>query len=143
MAKIKKSISINAPVGKVYSYFEEPTNLPEVWPGMIEVSDVVRTGGELQSYRWVYKMAGMKFQGESRVTEQIPNQRTVTENKGGIDSTIITSYQTEGNGTRLEMEADYALPGALLGKLAQPLILKMNESEAETLLANLKIRMES
>jgi uncharacterized membrane protein len=143
MAKVKKSISINAPVGKIYSYFEEPENLPEIWPSIIEVRDVVRSGGEVQRYRWVYKMAGMKFEGESRLIEQIPNQRTVTENKGGIDSTIVTSYQAEGEGTRVEMDVDYAIPGALLGKLAQPLILKMNEREAEAVLANLKTRMEA
>jgi uncharacterized membrane protein len=143
VAKIKKSISIHVPVDEVYRYFEEPENLPEIWPSIIEVSDVVRSGGELHSYRWVYKMAGMKFDGESRVIEQIPNQRTVTENKGGIDSTIVTSYQVEGDGTKVEMDVDYAIPGALLGKLAQPLILKMNEREAETVLANLKARMEA
>jgi hypothetical protein len=30
MAKLKKSVSINAPVEKVFGYIEDPTNRPEL-----------------------------------------------------------------------------------------------------------------
>ena len=40
MAKVEKTITINAPVEKVFSYVEEPINLPEYWPSMVEVRDV-------------------------------------------------------------------------------------------------------
>jgi hypothetical protein len=39
------------------------------------------------------------------------------------------------------MEAEYEIPGAL-GKLARPFLQKLNEREAETLLANTKTRLE-
>ena len=42
MAKVKRSITINAPVEKVFGYWEEPTNRPEVWPSFVEVKDVQR-----------------------------------------------------------------------------------------------------
>ena len=39
-ARIEKTITINAPVEKIFSYVEEPTNLLEYWPSMVEVKDV-------------------------------------------------------------------------------------------------------
>jgi len=42
MAKSEKTITINAPVEKVFSYIEGGTNLPEIWPSLVEVTDVQR-----------------------------------------------------------------------------------------------------
>lgn len=63
MAKVKKTISINAPVEKVFGYFEEPTNLPEIWPSMVEVKDVQRLPNGGTSFRFVYKMLGVRLEG--------------------------------------------------------------------------------
>jgi uncharacterized membrane protein len=72
MAKIQKSIQISAPVEKVFDYLLDPDNLPEIWPGLVEVKDIQRTpGGELSSYKWTYKMAGMRFEGTTETTESI------------------------------------------------------------------------
>jgi hypothetical protein len=38
---------------------------------------------------------------------------------------------------------EYSIPGAAVGRLAEPVIHKMNEHEADTILANLKARMEA
>jgi len=40
MATIKRSITINATVEKVYNYLTDPKNDPEWIPGMIEVKDL-------------------------------------------------------------------------------------------------------
>ena len=42
MARLIKSISINAPVEKVFDYVAEVTNRPEFWPSLIEITDVDR-----------------------------------------------------------------------------------------------------
>ena len=75
MVKIKKSVFIQAPVEKVFEFFSEPANLPEIWPSVVEVRDVQRLGDEVQGWRYVYKMAGMKFDGQTKVIERIENQR--------------------------------------------------------------------
>lgn len=41
------------------------------------------------------------------------------------------------------MHAEYIVPGAVLGKLAEPFVVRLNEHEAETVLGNLKARLES
>jgi uncharacterized membrane protein len=143
MAKITKSITINAPVDKVYAFMSVPTNLPEIWPSMIEVKDVQPSPAGGYNFGWVYKMAGMRFEGASETTESITNQRTVTKSTKGIQSTFVWMYEPEDGGTKLTMDAEYVVPVPLLGKLAEAFIVKQNEHEADVLLANLKARMET
>jgi uncharacterized membrane protein len=143
MARVERTITINAPVEEVFSYAEDPTHLPEIWPSMVEVKDVERLPNGGTKLGWVYKMAGMRFEGTSETIEYVANQRTVSENKGGIESTIIWTYEPADGGTKVTFEAEYTVPIPLLGKLAESLIVKQNEREATALLANLKDRMEA
>jgi uncharacterized membrane protein len=142
MAKITRSITINAPVEKVYAFMSEPTNLPEIWPSMVEVKDVQPSPAGGYNFSWVYKMAGMRFEGASETTESITNQRVVTKSTKGIGSTFVWMYEPEDGGTKLTLEVEYIVPIPLLGKLAEAFIVKQNEHEADVMLANLKARME-
>lgn len=143
MTKVERAITINAPVEKVFDYMTEATNLPEIWPSMVEVKDVKRTPEHIgTTFQWVYKMAGMRFEGSSTVIEYVANQREVTKSERGIPSTFVWTYQPEDGGTRLTVEVEYTIPVPLLGKLAEAFIAKQNEHEAEVMLANLKARME-
>jgi uncharacterized membrane protein len=143
MAKVTRTITIDAPVEKVFSYINQPTNLPEVWPSMVEVKDVQRLPNGGNRLRWVYKMAGVRLEGTSEDTEVVPNQRAVSETKDGIQSKITWTFQAEGDETKVTFEAEYTVPIPVLGKLAEAFIVKLNENEAGVLLANLKDRMEA
>jgi uncharacterized membrane protein len=143
MAKLEKTLIINAPVEKVFGYMTEPANLPEIWPSMVEVKAVKKMPEHVgASFNWVYKMAGMRFEGSSQVTEWVANQREVTKSTRGIASTFTWKYKTENGGTKVTVEVEYTIPVPLLGKLAEAFIVKQNEHEAEGMLANLKARME-
>ncbi len=142
MTKLTKSILINAPVEKVFEYLTQPTNLVEFWPSMMEVKDIHAAGRVGDHYGWVYKMAGMKFEGKSECTEFAKNERVVVKSTGGLPSTFVWTYARENGGTKLTVEADYTVPVPLLGKLAEAFIVKTNEHEADTVLANLKDRLE-
>ena len=142
MIKVKGSILINAPVEKVFAFMDDPCNLPEIWPSMIEtrVKGPSPAGG--QDFEWEYKMAGLRIKGESEVIERIPDRKVVTHSKKGIETTFVWSYEPEDGGTRLTVEAEYNIPIPLVGKLAENVIVKQNEREADILLENLKTRME-
>jgi uncharacterized membrane protein len=142
MAKITKSVTINAPVEKVYAFMSEPTNLPEIWPSMVEVKDVQPSPAGGYNFSWVYKMAGVRFDGASETTEAIPNQRVVTKSTKGIESTFVWMYEPGDGGTKLTLEVEYTVPIPLVGKLAEAFIVKQNQHEADVMLANLKARME-
>ena len=101
MAKVEKTVTINAPVEKVFDYIKQKTNLPEIWPSMVEAKDVQSLPNGGDSFRWVYKMAGMRFEGSSEDIEYIANQRIVSKNRGGIDSTITWTVKPEAKGTKV------------------------------------------
>jgi hypothetical protein len=50
MAKLDRSITINAPVEKVFDLVSDPNNMLEIWPNLVEVKDIQRlpisTSGE-------------------------------------------------------------------------------------------------
>ncbi len=142
MAKVSKSITINAPVEKIFEYLTDQTNMPEIWPSLVENKVLERLPNGGAKTQFVYKMAGMRFEGTSTDTEFIPNQRTVSKTEGGIESEITWEYQSEGEATKVTFGGEYTVPVPLVGKLAEAFIVKQNENEAEIILANLKARME-
>jgi uncharacterized membrane protein len=143
MAKFQKSIVIEAPVDKVFDFMDDPNNLPQIWPSMVEVKDVGRAPSGGAMFRYVYKMAGFRLEGISEDTEYVKNVRTVSKTSGGVDATATLLYEAAGQGTRVTVIDEYKVPVPMVGKLAESIIVRMNEQEAETLLANLKIRMEA
>jgi len=72
MVKAVKTITIKAPVEKVFDYINEPTNLPEFWPSLVEIKDVQKLPRGGTRKRWVYKMAGIRLEGISEGTEYVP-----------------------------------------------------------------------
>jgi len=143
MATVERSVVIHAPVEKIFSYAAEPSHLPEFWPSMIEVKDVQPLASGGHRFNWVYQMAGMRFDGTSEDVEYTPNQRMIEKSRGGIQSTITWTFLSEGGDTRVTFAAAYSVPVPLLGRLAEAVIVKVNEHEAEALLENLKARMEA
>ncbi len=142
MARIHKSVEIKAPVEKVYSYIDDPRNSPEWVTNMIEVPDVTGSGVG-KHFNWVWNMSGIKFKGESTYTEYTPNKRIVFKSKGGIDATWDYKFESQKNVTILDLDIEYSIPVPVLGKLAEKLILKHNERDADMALGNLKDRLES
>jgi uncharacterized protein YndB with AHSA1/START domain len=142
MEKVKRSIFINAPPAKVFGYLSDPAHLPEVWPSMIEVSNVQAKPDGANSWDWVYKMAGMKFQGRAETVEVQRDRLRVFRNEKGIVSTFRWTFEPRDNGTDFTAEVEYEIPGALLGRLAAPFLRRLNEREADTMMQNTKERME-
>jgi ligand-binding SRPBCC domain-containing protein len=143
MAKLERSITINAPVEKVFNYVRDPNNQQEIWPSVVEVEDVKWLPNGGYSHRFVYKMAGVRFEGTGEQIEYIPNQRFVVKVAGGPEATLDWRFQPEDGGTKLTVEAEYTVPVPVLGKVAEALVVKMNANEAEAVMANLKARMET
>jgi hypothetical protein len=94
-------------------------------------------------YDWTYKMAGLRFQGKSKTTEFVENERSVIVNEGGIPSKFTWEYHAKNGGTELDLDVEYTVPTPVLGKLAEKAVLRINENEADVMLANLKAIMET
>jgi uncharacterized protein YndB with AHSA1/START domain len=143
MTTIEKSIHIDVPPEKVFSYIDDPLHLPEIWPSMMEVEDIERLPNGGRRYEWEYKMAGMHFEGISETVTYEPGRHVVEKNTGQIPSTFDWTFTPENGGTRLDLKTEYEIPKKVLGKLAEPFVRRLNEREADTVLANLKDVLES
>ena len=142
MAKLERCIFIQAPVDKVFAYMSDPNNQAEIWPSIVEVSDVQRLPDGGYTHGWVYNMAGVRLKGSTRTLEFVPNERFVEETKGGLESVLTWTFGPENGGTRLSVVTEYRVPIPVLGRMAEAIIVKMNDREGTMVLANLKARME-
>ena len=142
MATIYKEITINAPPQKIFSYLTKPSNLPQIWPSVVEIKNeqLLPNGG--YSAEWVYKMAGRHLEGTGEYIDIAPNQYFTIKTKGAVNSTITCTFRSMDSQTRVTLTIDYRVPSALLGWLAGRIIVKMNEQEAQLILANLRAILE-
>ena len=141
MKRIERLVPIKAPVEKVFSYIVNPASELEYVPGATNVQDI--TGhGVGQRWGWTYKMLGVSFKGISEVIEFLPNERYIQKSTGGIASTWDYTFKPEDGETRLNLVVEYDIPIPVLGKIAERLVLRQNEREADLAMATLKDILE-
>jgi len=144
MKQIKRTIQIKAPVQRVYEFLTQPANLLSIWPNMVSVSNVVATTGGSHDFDWEYRMVGFHFKGHAKTEVAQPGKLVRMRNEGGIPSTFIWTYEgLDGAGTKLSLDLQYTIPAPVIGKIAEALVARINERDADTLLANLKDVMEA
>lgn len=140
MARIDKEIWIKAPLDKIYDYISYPENMLEFWPSLMEVKDIQPLPNGGYTANWIYKMLGIRFKGKAEYTKIVPNEYFVIETKGGIKSSIIWTFRSRDDKTRVTFTVDYKIPVPLLGKLAEVIITRMNDQEGELIMANIHTR---
>lgn len=141
MAKVERSITINAPVKKVFAYITDPANRMEWLPSTTDVRDITGLGVG-QRWGYTYKMAGISLKGENEVIEFTSNQRYVHKSTGGVVSTWTYTFNPEADSTQLSLVIEYTIPVPVLGKMAERLVLQRNEREADFAMASIKERLE-
>ena len=142
MPRIHKSVEINAPVEKVYSYIEELRKYSGWIMNLVEVKNVKGSGAH-PHYTWTWKMPGMLFKGEATIIEEIPHKRIAVKSKGGIAAIWEFKIQTHEDMTTLDLDIDYSIPVPVSGKNAEELIEQNNDRDADMTIRNLKDRLES
>lgn len=142
MVSLTKSVVVNAPADKVFAYVTEPTKMAEWLVSMVEARDVIGSG-EGQQYEWTYKMVGLQLRGQSTVVEHVPNEVSVHQSIGSIDSSWTLGVEPHGAGTTLTVEVEYNIPVPVLGRMAERFLLKRDARDLEQSLANAKELLEA
>jgi uncharacterized membrane protein len=89
------------------------------------------------------KSAGMSMPITETVLDYQPDKLQLLQMEGMLSGRARWELTPEGDGTRLTTTFDYALPGGVLGKLADALIVKrMNGKSLEQGLNNFKALVE-
>lgn len=141
METTRASILIHRPLKSVFGYIDDPCQMTDWLPHMIEVRDVVGEGPG-QRFAWSYRMAGLIFDGESVVIDHVPSSRRVVQTMGGIQSTQTFELEPSDGVTKLTLEVAYTVPLAFLGNVAERMIVARNAAEVVTAVENIKRRCE-
>ena len=145
MAHVEKSIVIEAPLDKVYARVEDNETYPDWWPNMVEqkrqTPDPLEVGSR-STYK--YNMMGATINGEVILETYDPPNHLIVRTTGGAAGTFDWTFATEESGTRVNVVVDYNLPGSILGKIADKLVVeKRNEADLDEGLKKLKELLES
>ena len=109
---------------------------------MVEAHDIIGSG-EGQQYEWTYKMVGILFRGQTVVVEYEPDELSVFQSIGAVNSTWSIRVEPEGEDTRFTIGIEYEVPLPMLGQLAERLIVRRAPRNLGVALANVKDIMEA
>ena len=139
MSTIHKTVEIRAPAAQIFSFLAQPDHLPEIWPNLIAVRDVEQKPDGGHRFGWVYKMAGLRVHGHSETVAIEPNHLLVDKSDRGLPNTFRWTYEPKDGSTQVTLDVEYQAPF----RMAEPILRRINEHDADQLLANLKRKMEA
>jgi uncharacterized membrane protein len=147
VARIERSIRIDAPLEEVFDVLTDLDRLPDWATTVVENHDVpdgpLRPG---QRFRQTVRVAGRNLESDW-VVRSVDRPRQVgyeATAPGGGELRMIQRVTSDGDGSRVELELDYQLPGGLLGEAVdRAYVERRNEREAEHSLQNIKDLVEA
>lgn len=139
---VARAVTINRPVGEVYSYFRDFSNLPNFMENVVSitVTDDARS-------HWVVKgPAGAHIEWDARVTEEQPNALIAWTSEEGADvpnSGRVEFRDAGQRGTVVTATILYDPPGGTVGKLIAKMFQREPAIQARRDLRRFKQLMEA
>lgn len=149
MPRVEQAIEIHAPPARVFAMVaHSPERMPDWWEAFELQQRVTPPPTEIGSRsRYVYNMMGVKIKGEHLVEAYEENRHLIVRTISGIEATFEFWFEglpDDPESTRVTIMVDYALPGAMLGKLLNRLTMEQkNERDLNQALVLLKALIES
>lgn len=144
MPVIRMTKLINAPVGKVFETVTEPSNWTRYVTSLVDVRDLSPDAPKKGStFKWEYKMFGVKFKGKGTVTENIKNKSFGLSLEGKMPINESYEFADKGDGTtELTVKIEYNMPEIMESIMPSKFIEKMNTLEAKNVLDKVKMLCE-
>jgi hypothetical protein len=147
MSKGKRSILINAPFDKVAEYGKNPKEWAHWYANLSEPKKLVGDGEAGTVAEFTYSMLGMHLPMTVEVKEcsSTPDKQVwVGTFTGPLSGTQTVTYLAKDNGTEVNIEIDYTVPGSILGKIADLVVIeKIQENATIATLESLKVICEA
>jgi uncharacterized protein YndB with AHSA1/START domain len=143
MAIVQRDVQIKASPQETMALLSDASRWPDWYPGMTEIDIAAPFPEEGGKVAFKVKSAGMSMPITETVVDYEPDRLQLLEMEGMLSGRARWELTPEGGGTRLTTTFDYALPGGVLGKLADALVVKrMNGKSLEEALNNFKALVE-
>lgn len=144
MPKSEASVTINAPIEKVFDAIADQEKAVQYYPAAVLIAvngkpDELGSSAELE-----YHVAGMKIHAKITVSEVDKPLKLVYEMSGAMPGKWIWSLEQEGQAVKVDFSIDAKIPGGILGKITNQLFLgRMNQKNAEKCVQGLKVYCET
>jgi uncharacterized membrane protein len=143
MATLTANVVINQPIEDVFTFVTDVNNAAKWQSGIIEAK--ATSNGPIgvgTTYQYVVQVLGRKIETEGEVTAYEPPKRYAWKStKGPFPLSGGTTFEATPEGVRV-VDTVEAEPGGFF-KLAEPLMIKQQQSQMEKDLAKLKQLLES
>jgi uncharacterized protein YndB with AHSA1/START domain len=145
LAKLTRSIEIEAPVEKVFDFALDVGKFWTSWPEEVAVRDVeLKPDGVGTTARLFGHFFAIHMEGTIEYTEVVPNERIVAKiNWFGESPTWVFTFEPADGGTTLTAEGEWQAKVPVVGKRIEGVMVKGHEKGVESLLATVKSRVEA
>jgi uncharacterized protein YndB with AHSA1/START domain len=143
-ATIELSVDVDQPAEKVFDFLTSPEKIPLVMPSLVENVDIpplpLKNGSR---FHYRYQMYGVMLEGSWSVVRADRPTAYEAQTEGDIASHWIYRLSpSAGGGTHVDMSVTYETPKNVAARIKSELMLKINRTEGETYLQNLKTVLE-
>jgi hypothetical protein len=147
MAHLKESLFINVPVEHLDRIVRNPRQWSNFWVGMSEPESIEGDGGPGTIVAFDLTMMGMHLKETERTVEERHNPEGSTDWRWDFEGTsrgwMTCHHEPKDGGTEITTEFDYTLPGSVIGKVADRMIVeKIQSRDFHSSLENLKLLAE-
>jgi carbon monoxide dehydrogenase subunit G len=143
MTSVQRNVQIDASPQETMALLSDARRWPDWYPGMMGI-DITAPFPEAEG-KVVFKVksAGVSMTITETVLDYQPDKLQLLQMEGMLSGQARWELSPESDGTRLTTTFDYALPGGVVGKLADALMVKrMNGKSLEDALKNFKALVE-
>lgn len=143
MAKVQRSVEIKASPEETMALLSDASRWPDWYPGMGEIHIAPPFPDEGGKVTFKVKSAGISMQLAETVLDYRPGRLQLLQMEGMLSGQARWELTPEGDGTTLTTSFDYTLPGGVLGRIGDALVVKrMNAKSLEEALHNFKALVE-
>jgi len=145
-SQINATVTIDTPVEKVLELVGDPERLAQCAP-LVERAVVDWDGRVGESFRFVYRVLGLRFNEEFTVAGFEPPRRHTPHRRfqvrqrfeGPVTGALTWTLEAEGNQTYASLDAAYQLAGGVFGRALDALFVERAiEKDVDRMLENLR-----
>jgi len=141
---VNKSVTVSRSPAEVIEYIADVSNHPAFIGPLNSVADLSgdpRKPGT--SWTWVFVMAGVEISGSAETVKYEPSRLFSYRTTSGALSTFEYTAEAQRDATRVTINVAYEIPETLLGKMQAPVIEKLNDSDGQRAVDNLKVILDA
>ena len=143
MAIVQRNVHINASPEATMVLLSDASRWPDWYPGMTKIDITAPFPAAGGKVAFKVKSAGISMPISETVLDYQPGKLQLLQMDGMLSGRARWEVTPEDQGTRLTTTFDYTLPGGVLGKIADALIVRhLNAKSLEDALQNFKALVE-